>query len=252
MTLDPIKVLTQTGIREALPVNPVQLPDYIKKQLRNLSAEMNCVSIGRIATFYPETQTADIDLVFFRLLSQQPIVPGSQSAPLTDVPVQYPRLLSCPVVIMSGGAGGLTFPIATGDQCVVLFNDRDIDAWYQSGLTSVPNSNRLHDLSDGMAIVGLRPLTSSIEDYVTDEVVLFHGVAKVMLQDADHASLVLDANGVSVEDKIKIYVGAQTLRDAIDDLVTALTSATITGGAFSAGTITALNAAKTKLDAVLK
>jgi phage baseplate assembly protein V len=63
---------------------------------------------------------------------------------LVDVPVHFPR----------GGGCTLTFPVAKGDECLVVFAARCIDTWWQSGGVQVPAEHRVHDLSDGFAFVG--------------------------------------------------------------------------------------------------
>lgn len=63
---------------------------------------------------------------------------------LVDVPVHFPR----------GGGCTLTFPVAKGDECLVVFAARCIDSWWQSGGVQAPAEHRVHDLSDGFAFVG--------------------------------------------------------------------------------------------------
>lgn len=63
---------------------------------------------------------------------------------LVDVPVHFPR----------GGGCTLTFPVAKGDECLVVFAARCIDSWWQSGGVQAPMEPRVHDLSDGFAFVG--------------------------------------------------------------------------------------------------
>lgn len=63
---------------------------------------------------------------------------------LVDVPVHFPR----------GGGCALTFPVAAGDECLVVFSARCIDGWWQSGGVQAPMDPRVHDLSDGFAFVG--------------------------------------------------------------------------------------------------
>lgn len=66
-------------------------------------------------------------------------------------------LVDCPVVFPQGGGYLLTFPLAVGDEVLVVFASRCIDAWWQSG--GVDNHQmdlRLHDLSDGFALPGVR------------------------------------------------------------------------------------------------
>src|ERR1035438_9725776 len=44
-------------------------------------------------------------------------------------------LVDIPIVVMGGGPFIITFPIAAGDECLVIFADMCFDAWYQSGGT---------------------------------------------------------------------------------------------------------------------
>ena len=73
-----------------------------------------------------------------------------------------------------GGSSFLSMPVAEGDNCIVLFNDRELDQWY-SGTSQVPQTPRVHDLSDGIAIVGINPLTKSIATYLANGIRLSHG-----------------------------------------------------------------------------
>ena len=57
----------------------------------------------------------------------------------------------------SGDGGGffLTFPVAAGDECLLVFSERAINFWYQNGGQQLPSKYRLHHLSDAIAFVGL-------------------------------------------------------------------------------------------------
>lgn len=70
--------------------------------------------------------------------------------------VSLPLLPDVPVVFPGGGGCALTFPVAEGDECLVVFSSRCIDAWWQSGGVQPPLEPRYNDLSDGFALVGVR------------------------------------------------------------------------------------------------
>jgi hypothetical protein len=72
--------------------------------------------------------------------------------------LQMPLLLDCPVLWQGGGGATYTFPIQKGDECLVVFASRCIDAWWSSGAALDPPEVRMHNLSDGFAIVGVRSL----------------------------------------------------------------------------------------------
>ncbi|RQT08957.1 phage baseplate assembly protein V [Burkholderia contaminans] len=67
-----------------------------------------------------------------------------------------PPVVDCPVQFPSGGNCTLTFPVAQGDECLVVFASRCIDAWWQSGGVQEQAEWRMHDLSDGFALLGFR------------------------------------------------------------------------------------------------
>lgn len=87
----------------------------------------------------------------------QPTVMGMLRQPDgTSKSVAMPLLLDCPVMFPGGGGVTLTFPIKPGDEALVVFASRCIDAWWQLGGVRGQAEFRMHDLSDGFAFVGVR------------------------------------------------------------------------------------------------
>lgn len=86
--------------------------------------------------------------------------------------LQMPVLLDVPVVWPGGGGATLTFPIAEGDECLVVFAARCIDAWWSLGGVQDPPEIRMHDLSDSFALVGLRSLPRALASVSTTNVQL--------------------------------------------------------------------------------
>lgn len=84
----------------------------------------------------------------------------------TTSALQMPVLLDCPVQFPGGGGATLTFPLAAGNEGMILFSARCIDAWwsqgFQAGSTAEANPAnnppelRMHNLSDGFFIPGLK------------------------------------------------------------------------------------------------
>lgn len=71
-------------------------------------------------------------------------------------PADLPLLLDCPVQFPAGGGCTLTFPVKPNDECLVVFASRCIDSWWQSGGIQAQAELRMHDLSDGFALLGFR------------------------------------------------------------------------------------------------
>lgn len=120
----------------------------IEGRLKNLHT---CLP-GIIASFDPVSQTASVQPAIKRVFTEK----GATNLPLcVDVPVAFP----------GGGDFFLTFPVKPGDECILLFSERAIDLWHVGGGAQAPAEYRLHDLSDGIAIVGLNSQPKKIPDF---------------------------------------------------------------------------------------
>ena len=94
---------------------------------------LHCALPGTVVSFDAETQTAVIrPAVKLRSGTDMPLLRG--------IPVFMP----------------VPFEVQEGAACLVVFADRDIDSWFETGEAEVPPSGRMHSLSDGFAFVGFR------------------------------------------------------------------------------------------------
>ena len=131
---------------EILPANQLSVLDAFKS---DIFATFHCIQIGKIEKVTPGEQTVEVTLQIRR-----PAADGTSSA--------IPLLVDVPYMVLQGGGAYIDLPITAGDYCIVLFNDRDIDTWWSTANMADPATNRKHDLSDGIAIVGLNPKTSPL------------------------------------------------------------------------------------------
>ena len=110
---------------------------------------LHCALPGIVESFDAESQTAVIrPAVKHCLVSSRAERSGAEGSPSS---VSLPLLRDVPVFMP------VPFDIHPGDACLVIFADRDIDAWFGTGEAEVPPSGRMHSLSDGFAFVGFRP-----------------------------------------------------------------------------------------------
>lgn len=181
-------------------ITPFVVPPDLRATLDAFKAEisydLNCHQLGSIVSFDATNQTASVQLSMY-------IQNG-------NTVYRYPLLTNCPVFVMSGGSGFISMPIAPGDPCLVLFNDRDIDNWYATGSEAVPNSPRTHDLSDGLVLVGFRNLSNVISGYDTTELQIRNGPGKIAIT-AD-------------EGKVKMSNDVGSLLNALNKIILALTA----------------------------
>jgi len=104
----------------------------------------NCVKIGKISKFYSQDKTADIEI-----LTKQKRNDGT----LQNIAI----LKKCLVL-----GNKITIPIEEGEQVVVLFNDFDLNSYFETGEAQEAYSVRKHDLSDGIVLMGLNSLINAI------------------------------------------------------------------------------------------
>ena len=192
--------------------------------------QIYCHLIGRIQTFNPTTQTASIEILF-----KKAIINTSDIGD-TGTILDPPLLVECPVVILGNTTANLQLPINVGDECIVLFIDKDIDNWVENGAASIPNTLRKHDFADGIALVGVRNQTKAIQGY-----------------DNDAASLNYNATKIRLKDKITIQNAAENLKIIMDDFIDVLKGLTTTGGFSLIPTVIVdLDTIKARLDTILE
>lgn len=83
--------------------------------------------------------------------------------------VQLPEFKAVPPCFMQGGGSYTAHPIAVGDYALLIFTERCFDNWYAGVDNEIPLEYRMHDYSDGFALVGINPLGGaiSIPDKIT-------------------------------------------------------------------------------------
>lgn len=126
-----------------------------------ISSTMRVSLPGIIQSFDPDSVTCTVQPAIKGAVADEQGNNVSANLPLlTDVPVIFPR----------GGGCTITFPVKEGDECLVVFSDRCIDFWWQSGGIQEPVDQRQHDLSDAFAIIGPMSQAEKISGISTDAV----------------------------------------------------------------------------------
>lgn len=116
---------------------------------------------GIIESFNPETMTCEV----------QPAIQILYTSPIdgTKEWKTIPLCVDCPVQFPSAGGVTITFPIKNGDECIIQFSARCIDAWWQQGGIQPQPFIRMHDLSDGFVIPGIKSIPKVITNISTVE-----------------------------------------------------------------------------------
>lgn len=146
------------------------LGQTLKMQGLKTASELNCMRIGIIQSFYPETLTADVLIANKKELGLN--ADGTQK--VRDYALIEAKVCYCNPFE--------TFPLKQGDECILLFADREIESWFINGDVNPEGYPRMHDLTDAVAIVGIRSLPRMIS-ILADCLNLFYGNSNIALSE---------------------------------------------------------------------
>ena len=184
---------------------------------------------GIVQSFDPAAMTVSV----------QPAIKGRVTQPDGSVvSVALPLLVDVPVVFPCGGGYTLTFPIAAGDDCLVVFGSRCIDAWWQSGGVQEPLEARMHDLSDAFCLVGPRSQPAVIPDVSTTTTQLRTDDGQVYVELAQDGQVVtINTPGRVVINAAQVEINAQESFqvNTVESAITASEQATMSAPAVALG-----------------
>lgn len=158
-----------------LPIPEPDLDALLKAHKADIFSSLNCHQWATVLGFTAAKQTVTVQIAVRRQ------VPQVNNGKAVYVSKAYPVLVDVPIFVPSGGKGYVSFPVTAGDTCLILFNDRDYDQFWATGNVQDPNSGRMHDLSDGLAIIGFRTSQNPIVGYDGGQTVLANDTTKIVL-----------------------------------------------------------------------
>ena len=127
----------------------------------SLSRSLFCALPGIVRAFDRATQTVSVQ-------------PAVQDRLPDGTPVDFPLLTDVPVFFPGTKSSAITWVVEPGDECLVIFADRNIDAWFTTGTSGPGDIPRAHSLSDGFAFVGFRSKPNALQNF-PDEPSFFGG-----------------------------------------------------------------------------
>lgn len=201
----------------SLVPNEPSLNDLLNLLKKEILFDLQAHHVGTIQSFNSVKQTVTATINYTQTFFQL----NTESGLYDNVETAYPVLVDCPIVVLSGGPVAFTLPIAKGDECLLLFNDRDIDNWFNGSYVGPPNSSRAHSFSDAFALVGVNSLANVIQAYDTVRALVTNGT--VMLGINPSTNKVTLTNGTSLNSLL------QNLLTQLQNLTTALGVLTVTG-----------------------
>lgn len=201
--------------------------------------DVNTCYPAKIISFNPVDQVASC-----RLAIEKYFVGTTEG---TYTKQKAPILLDVPVVVSQGGGWDITFPIAAGDDCLVMFAQKGYDQWLYSGAEETgmingspsPEHYRHFNEEDAVCIVGLRPITRAIPNYNTDGMeirnesrnqrITLHSDGNIEINTV--AKVVVNCSDAEVNAKSSVKV--TTPKTTIDSPTTSITGNVSIGGTLS-------------------
>lgn len=151
------------------------LTTVLKSVINKVGLELNCVRIGIIQSFNASDLTAEVLITNKRTLGiNSDGTQRTRNYALITAKICY----CCPFI---------TYPIEPGEECLLLFNDRELESWFISGEVQPEAYPRMHDLTDCVAIVGIRSLAKMIE-ITADTLHLFYKNSDIQIKDGSIVS----------------------------------------------------------------
>jgi hypothetical protein len=176
--------------------NEPSLSDLLSLLKKEIMLELNSHHVGTVQSFNSTAMTVVATVNYTKTFFER----NSSTNQYVPVQVNYPIAIDCPVVVLGGG-----------NECLLLFNDRDIDNWFKTGSATSPvNSSRLHAFSDAIALVGVKSTPNVLSSYDTARAILTNGNAKVGFNLSNN--------------KVTLLNSSTSLGTALGNLLTALSS----------------------------
>lgn len=145
------------------------MSEVIEALQKKIAANLRVAMPAIIKKYDFKTQAADVQIDIKELYHN-----GSHS--------DYPMISGVPVIFLRAGGAGITMPVKVGDGCLIVFLDRDARNWLLGSSRAIPQSGRVHHLSDAVAIIGLNPFSKGAKPENNEDVLLQFSDSKVRLK----------------------------------------------------------------------
>ena len=115
-------------------------------------------AIGEALSNLHTATIAKVTAVQEKTISVQPVI----NRVVDGKSITLPQFTKVPPLFMQGGGSYTAHPIAVGDYCLLVLTERCFDRWYSGSDFQDPAEFRMHDYSDGIAIVGINPTAGAL------------------------------------------------------------------------------------------
>jgi hypothetical protein len=214
----------------------MSLKAFMKSHLESLQSQ--------IFTGLPAIVTDNSEYESKNIISVRPTIDMQHSDGQVS---ECPEIFNVPVINPSAGGGLLSFPIQIGDTVWLEFSMRNIEEWLEGDGSSVTEpTQRMHDMSDAVAIVGLYTKNSHLQPDKKDVVLKFKDNKLVLKEDGNVE--------IYTKAKYSVYNEQEELIALLSDLIQeiSLSNVNTVYGISPLNNKPALQAIKSRLDTFKK
>lgn len=149
-------------------MNKTPLHTLITTALREQKLGMFTAQVGHIVSFNASTQRAQVQ-------------PGVQRVDIDKTTHEPPIINDVPVLFIGGNAH-VEFEVNPNDEGFILFMQRNIDGWKQTGGVAVNPTARVMQMQDCVFVHGVRSLPKVIQGFENDGIRMRHNNAHVWVK----------------------------------------------------------------------
>lgn len=147
----------------------IKFQQAIAQMIENRISNIHTSIPAIVETYDYKTQTAEVTPGVKRLLQNGDVI-------------TLPKIVQVPVVFPSAGDALIHWPINRGDTVLLIFSERQIDEFLQSGKISKPSQTRKNSLTDAIAISGILTLNKTGKAENNDDLIITKSGSKIVIK----------------------------------------------------------------------
>ena len=99
--------------------------------------------------------------------------------------VKLPIIFNVPVIHPASGGASITFPVAIGDNVLLVFSQKSLEEWLQNGEQVTPDDPRQNDLTDAIAFLGLNSFNKISFAENNEDLLISYSGSKIRFKNND-------------------------------------------------------------------
>lgn len=123
----------------------------LKYTNNSILQKLNCIKPAIVQSFDIENLTVNVQI------AEKKIIGINKDG--TNKVADYPEIKAK----ICYASPFITCPIEQGQECIILFSDREIESWFITGQAQTPSYTRMHSITDAFAIFGIRSIPQMIQ-----------------------------------------------------------------------------------------